>query len=82
VSDRHGYPLVIGKDLQNFMIESTNRERDKKSKYKKKGCESTSPLNCSKLGLEDAGLDNVGIAHEIRLQTMGNGPPLLFPTRF
>jgi hypothetical protein len=28
---------ITGKDMQNFIIESTNRERDKKLKYKKKG---------------------------------------------
>ncbi len=68
---------IIGKDLQNFIIESTNRDSDKKSKYKKKGWIYV-PLELLKGRSRRLGTDTVGIAHEIRRQTMANGPPLLF----
>jgi hypothetical protein len=42
---------ISDEDLPNFMIESTNREREEVEVYIKKG--SKSQLNCSKSGLED-----------------------------
>ncbi len=54
---------IIGKDLQNFIIESTNRERDKKLKYKKKGWIYV-PVEFLIVSSGRLGTDTLGIAHE------------------
>ncbi len=70
---------INDKDLQIFIIESTNREREEVEVQKER---IYVPVELLKVRCGRLATDNVGIAHEIRPQTMANDPPLLFPTRF
>ncbi len=64
---------INDEDLPNFMIESTNREREEVEVQKERIYVSVELLKV-RSGRQVP--DNVGIAHEIRSQTMANGPPL------
>jgi hypothetical protein len=64
---------INDEDLPNFMIESTNREREEVEVQKERIYVSVELLKV-RSGRQVP--DNVGIANEIRSQTMANGPPL------
>ncbi len=61
------------KDLQIFIIESTNRQREEVEVQKER---IYVPVELLKVRSVRLGTDNVGIAHQIRPQTMANGPTL------
>ncbi len=64
---------INDKDLQTFIIERTNREREEVEVQKER---IYVPVELLKVRSGRLGTDNVGIAPEIRRQTMANGPPL------